>query len=558
VNTDEGRPARRSRWGPPTAEQQQQHQQQQQQQHYPLPPPPLRAEQHHRQPDPPPLPPAPPPAVGSVVPATVRAVKPFGVFVGLDNTPSLSALVHHSHVGDAVLLTRDDDDPALREKALAFVCPPGERVFVKVLSVAAAGEGPGGGGRRRVQASMRVVDQATGEDLDPDGSRAALIDGRGGGGGGGGGPGPSAQSGPMPKEGDVLRGAVQRVEPFGAFVALPGLPGRRLALVHASELSDHMPRFAAGDTPEARREAVAGVVAVGDEVWVKVIEVAEGAAGGGGGGAGGGGRLGGGDEDDGGDAAAGVGGQQQQQGQPPRQQLRVSCSMRLASQADGTDLDPDGSQLERRRRRGGPRAAAGAGAGAEGGGGARRHGGAGAVVRGGVIDWAHERGSVKQYVADPAADGGGARGAAAAGAAAAPHDLLAADDDEATGEVEPAGGGGEVDDPEARALGISTVEEALAVLRAAERAKKEGARGRERGADRGERRRRTRSPSRSRSRSRSRDRDRGRKSSRSHRRSSHSRSRSREGRRRRSGGAGDKHRHHPHRSSADERRRGRV
>jgi predicted RNA-binding protein with RPS1 domain len=484
---------------------------------------------------------------------TVRAVKPFGVFVSLDGGGAHrphhpgppSALVHHTHVSDGLAFSRDDD-AELREKALAFVAPVGEPVYVKILDVR---PDPGAGGFR-VQASMRLADQVTGEDLDPTGSKAAQI-GCGGGGGGGGGSAAAARgaaaipsSASLPKEGDILRATVKRVEPYGAFVALPGLQ-RRLALVHLSELSDHMPRFAAEDGPDARREAVAGVVAIGDEVWVKVVEVAEG-----------GGRAAGDDDDgDGGVAAGGAGGGGGGAGQQRPQQLRVSCSMRLVSQSDGADLDADGSVYARRARKKG---------GGDGGhakeqqANARQHGGVGAVRAGGVIDWAHERGSVKTYAA--VAEGGADEDAAAAAAAAAGgsrYALLGEEEEEATGEVAPAAAAAVaaqtvvVDDPEARALGISSIEEAMAVLRAAEekkrcesRRRRSRSRSRERGRerssgdrDRGKKRRSrslSRSRSRSRSRNRSRERDRKRSSGSGKKRRERSRSRSRErGRRRR-------------------------
>lgn len=61
-----------------------------------------------------------------------------------------------------------------------------------------------------------------------------------------------------PKEGDVFRGPVVRIMPFGAFVELPG---GKDGLVHISQLADH------------RVAKVEDVVKMGDMVVVKVMEI---------------------------------------------------------------------------------------------------------------------------------------------------------------------------------------------------------------------------------------------------------------------------------------------
>ena len=94
-------------------------------------------------------------AEGTIHPARVVSIQPFGAFVEIDGC-SKHALVHISQIAPRRIETVDE------------VLSVGDRVLVKILPE----EKPG-----RLGASMKVVDQATGEE----------IAGGGGGGGGGGG-----------------------------------------------------------------------------------------------------------------------------------------------------------------------------------------------------------------------------------------------------------------------------------------------------------------------------------------------------------------------------------
>ncbi|KAG0271141.1 Nucleolar protein of 40 kDa, partial [Linnemannia exigua] len=69
----------------------------------------------------------------------------------------------------------------------------------------------------------------------------------------------SGDDGPMPDLYSIHNGKVVRVEDFGAFVQLPGF--RRHGLVHKTQASKHF------------TEKISDVVAVGDQVWVKVTSL---------------------------------------------------------------------------------------------------------------------------------------------------------------------------------------------------------------------------------------------------------------------------------------------
>jgi hypothetical protein len=56
---------------------------------------------------------------------------------------------------------------------------------------------------------------------------------------------------------------VKRIEPYGVFVALPGF--RRYGLVHSGQVANYMD-FNREDTDEEKKAALAGVVAVGEQV----------------------------------------------------------------------------------------------------------------------------------------------------------------------------------------------------------------------------------------------------------------------------------------------------
>jgi hypothetical protein len=110
------------------------------------------------------------------------------------------------------------------------------------------------------------------------------------------------------------------------------------------QVSEHL-RFTKDDSDEEKVASLAGVVAVGDGVWVKVVEV-EGAEAGG--------------------------------------RVKVGCSMKVVNQGSGVDLDPNNTHY---RPRGAPR---GGGDDALG-----DPGGEAAVVRAGVVQWGHHLAAVK-------------------------------------------------------------------------------------------------------------------------------------------------------------------
>eukprot|EP00752_Nemacystus_decipiens_P010438 g9300.t1 len=126
--------------------------------------------------------------------------------------------------------------------------------------------------------------------------------GRGGRGGGRGGREPEK----LPAVYSVHKGEVVKTESFGAFVKLDGY--RKHGLVHCSQMASY------------RVEDVTDICKEGDTVYVKVIEVTDGA--------------------------------------DPREQ-RIALSMKLVNQADGADLDPSNAEAEtdvlRRKPMGGAR-----------------------------------------------------------------------------------------------------------------------------------------------------------------------------------------------------------
>lgn len=232
--------------------------------------------------------------------------------------------MHHTQVSGEVVLSRGDEDE-LKVKALEYAAPTGQRVWCKILEVSPDQSGSG----FRVHGSMRVVDQDSGQDLDPTGQMAAARGGPGGGGGG-------RLSDDPPAVGSLHRGEVKRIEAYGVFVALQGY--RKYGLVHASQVANYL-EFSAEDGEAERKKAISEVVEVGQDVWVKVVEVGE---------------------DD--------------RGRGPK----IGCSMKLVDQADGTDLDP---QNLRYRPRGDPHAPQGGGKAPIG-----AHAG---EVKGGAIDWGY-------------------------------------------------------------------------------------------------------------------------------------------------------------------------
>jgi polyribonucleotide nucleotidyltransferase len=105
--------------------------------------------------------------------------------------------------------------------------------------------------------SMKVVNQSTGEDLDPTHEKSDITkDSRSNGGGTQWGGFSASRELQAPEVFSVHRGQVTKVEEFGAFIIIPGY--RKQGLVHKSQLAAY------------RVDSVADAVAVGDSVWVKV------------------------------------------------------------------------------------------------------------------------------------------------------------------------------------------------------------------------------------------------------------------------------------------------
>jgi predicted RNA-binding protein with RPS1 domain len=334
--------------------------------------------------------------VGRIHHATVESVRPFGVFVSLPGFQR-HALVQANSVAADMRFSREDPDED-KVKALEWVCARGSRVYVKVVEVS---EDPVRGGTR-IGASMTAVDQSTGGDLDPTGALSAAHRSHGGQGG----------SEEAPELNSIHRATVSGIRAFGVFVALAGY--RKHGLVHSSQVSDHM-GFTRDDADEEKVAALSGVVSIGDEVYVKVVEVTPEAGG-----------------------------------------FKLGCSMKLVNQRTGADLDKAGTQYRPR----------GAGFGRDED---EPIGRKAAVVKSGVIDWGHHRADVR------AADGkaydlvGDEEGGdwAAPGAAQPPVEDRMVTNANAMARVgggaAPAGMVGE-DDAGEGAPTFASVEEAMAVL----------------------------------------------------------------------------------------------
>ncbi|BDA46039.1 probable nucleolar protein of 40 kDa [Coccomyxa sp. Obi] len=275
-----------------------------------------------------------PPQPGSIHRATVRNIRPFGVFVEMEGYRR-HGLVHNSQISEEVSFSRDDEDEA-KVKAMEFFAPVGSQVWVKVVEVR-----DDGSGQPKINCSMKVVSQEDGADLDP--TNAAAIRGGGGGRGGGisfGGP----QSDAPPEVGSVLQAMVASVKPYGIFVRLKGF--RANGLVHLSQISDHLD-IGKDESDEDKVNALSAVHSVGDPLWVKIVEVT----------------------DDGGERGP-----------------KVACSIKLVDQREGTDLDPHNVKWQPR------------GEGGPGGHGPRGPAQAAAVVQqGGTVDWGHLKAGDRQY-----------------------------------------------------------------------------------------------------------------------------------------------------------------
>lgn len=302
-----------------------------------LPPPPVRSN-----PPPPrggdPTPPEP----KSVVKGTVTSVRPFGVFVK-PSGKSRDGLVHCSQVSDELTFTREDSDDA-KVMAMEYFFPKGTEVFVKVLDVRFENEGYAATSNRppKVSLSMKLVDQETGDDLDPDHEESERIV-NGGGRNAGRGNNNNGSDDPPPY-GSVHKATVSSIKPYGVFCKPSGF--RRDVLVPSHQVSEYL-TFTKEDLEEDRVAGISGVVAPGDSVFMKIVEIREGPGG-------------------------------------PSDKVRVTGSMKLCDQTGGDDLDPDNSKY---RPQGNP----------GGGGDFNKNTQPGDAVKlGGVIDWGHHLGDVKQ------------------------------------------------------------------------------------------------------------------------------------------------------------------
>ena len=298
------------------------------------------------------------PPLHSVQRGRVATVRPFGLFVRMRGFVR-DGLVHCANISDELTFRRDDSDDA-KVMAMEYFYPKDSEVCAKVIEIRRDGYS----GDVKVGLSMKLVDQSSGEDLDPDHSRAkALLEGGFGAGGAGGGGHRDGHRdghrGPLsddpPPLNSTHRAVVKDVKPYGVFVSMAGF--RRNGLVPHHQVSDYL-EFNREDTDEDKVKALEGAVGVGDEAWVKVVELRE-------------------------------------PNYPGEGPVKVTCSIKLCDQRDGADLDPGCSRyFPQGERQGG-----GDGGERGSGGGPRRVGdGAGeAVRRGGVIDWGHHLGDVKQY-----------------------------------------------------------------------------------------------------------------------------------------------------------------
>eukprot|EP00854_Cymbomonas_tetramitiformis_P012791 gene12791-15119_t len=101
-----------------------------------------------------------PPELNAVLRATVQQIKPFGIFVEMEGFGRWG-MVHRMQVANFLEFNRDDPDED-KIAAMAGVVSQGERVYVKVVEVNTSDDG-----RLKIGCSMKVVDQNTGEDMDP-------------------------------------------------------------------------------------------------------------------------------------------------------------------------------------------------------------------------------------------------------------------------------------------------------------------------------------------------------------------------------------------------------
>jgi predicted RNA-binding protein with RPS1 domain len=235
---------------------------------------------------------------------------------------------------------------------LEYFFPVGSAVWAKVVRMR---EDERRRGEWLVSLDASVVDQETGIDLDPIGAKMdakKFVDRRGDRRdgprfSGDGRDGDRERDGPPvshPELHKVYKARVARIKAVGVFVDIKGF--RRGGLVHRTQISQYLdvPR----DTEDEEKEAIiSGIVAEGDEVYVKVVDV------------------------------------EKVDGAPPR----VSLSMKSVDQGNGEDLDPNNLSYDPPFRGGGRGEQSYRPVGAD----------AGETVKAGAIKWGHHVGDVKQY-----------------------------------------------------------------------------------------------------------------------------------------------------------------
>ncbi|CAI6006230.1 unnamed protein product [Closterium sp. NIES-65] len=113
----------------------------------------------------------------------------------------------------------------------------------------------------------------------------------------------------------IHRATVHSIRPFGMFVRLEG--HRKHGLVHLSHVSDYEVAKR-DDTDDAKVEALKGVAAEGEQVWVKVISLKD---------------------ETGADVIDTT------PGLPGSANIRIGCSMKVVSQTDGADRDPSNQRI---------------------------------------------------------------------------------------------------------------------------------------------------------------------------------------------------------------------
>lgn len=149
-----------------------------------------------------------------VYPGVVQRVEPYGCFVRLEGPRCRDGLAHASTYVDG-------EAP-----------PPGVRLWCKVLSVTMEGD-PADPRSQRISLSLSLVDQRTGEDLDPL-HRVAEQEAQRGGGGGGGGRGGGSDA--APELFSIHKGTVAKVR-------VCGIVGVHAALLmHAVPCEQHFSR----------------------------------------------------------------------------------------------------------------------------------------------------------------------------------------------------------------------------------------------------------------------------------------------------------------------------